>query len=80
MQVRRKYQAKKPEGISEFNKRKDYSKMLRQNEEDERFENEMKEMRENRGSKNLTNEALYKKYQAQKSVKFEFEMGLNEEV
>ena len=40
MQSRRKYKTKKAECISEFNNRKDYSKMLRRIEEEDRKKDE----------------------------------------
>ena len=45
IQIRRKYKKKKVECISEFNKRVEYSKMLRHNEEQERLKEEIKALK-----------------------------------
>ena len=68
MQMRHKYKAKKAECISEFNKRKEYSRMLRKKEDDERIENELKELKEKQRDHRLNvkdlNDAVRKQLQA----------------
>lgn len=75
MQKRHKYKAKKAECISEFNKRKEYSKMLRAKEEVERVENEVKELKKKANSHNMQDLdiVMRKKLLAYKQVKFKFD-------
>lgn len=53
--MRLKHKAKKAECISEFNKKKEYSKKLRRQEEEERVEQEMKDWKEKKLSKKFFN-------------------------
>lgn len=69
MQVRRKYKTKKAECISEFNKRKEYSKMLRRKEEDERIELEVEALKQVKGQKKYEAQLLLRKY-VRKQVQF----------
>ena len=72
MQVRRKYKQRKTECISEFNKRKEYSRMLREQEEQERIKEELEEMQKKKGTKKYDRE-LVRKYQPNHQVKFDNE-------
>ena len=70
MQMRRKYRTKKTERISEFNKRKEYSKMLRRIEEEDRIEEEVVAIKKARAKINKESEKIMQQYARLKKVKF----------
>ena len=79
IQVRLKHKAKKAECISEFNKKKEYSKKLRRQEEEERVEQEMKDWKEKKLSKKFFNQDELKRFTKLQQVKFKFEDEKEEE-
>ena len=80
MQMRRKYKTKKAERISEFNKKKEYSKMLRAQEELERIEEQAVALKQAKGRVKIDSDHIMRKYAKLKKVKFANDIKLDEDL